>query len=1788
MIFKSFLLGNLLSLCMKIINSVVVVGLYYGFLTTFSIGPSYLFLLRARVMEEGTEKEVSATTGFITGQLMMFISIYYAPLHLALGRPHTITVLVLPYLLFHFFWNNHKNFFFYGSTTRNSMRNLSIQCVFLNNLIFQLFNHFILPSSTLARLVNIYMFRCNNKMLFVTSSFVGWLIGHILFMKWVGLVLFWIRKNNSIRSNKYLVSELRNSMARIFSILLFITCVYYLGRIPSPIVTKKLKETAETEERGESEEETDVEIETISETKGTKQEQEGSIEEDPSPSLCSEEKEDLDKIDETEEIQVNGKEKEKDKFHFKETCYKNSPVYENTYLDGNQENSKLEILKLKEDKDLLWFEKPLVTLLFDYKRWNRPLRYIKNDQFEDAVRDEMSHYFFFTCESDGKERISFTYPPSLSIFFEMIKGKILLSTMEKPSSEELYNRWVYTNKTKKQNINNAFFNRIDALERGSLKLDVLEKRIRLCNNETEQECLPEGYDPFLNGTYRGSGKKEKRYLHSSLNMNESFSVEDCIWINKFNNILPTNYQGFDEKKDKFEEKLLLSKEGKLNSENIIKFLFGAVTPDINYQRIIKEYIGIKEICKEVPQWSYKLITSLEQQDGEIEEEMAEDHEIRSRKANHVVIFTDTERTNSTKNTNDEVEEVFVLRYSQESDFRRDIIKGSMRAQRRKTVIWEPFQTNIHSPLFLDRIYKRLFFSVDTSRIMNLLFRNWMIKSTELKNSYFEEEAKEKDRKRKKKGEENDRLAVAESWDTVLFGQSIRGCLLIAHSTFRKYIGLPSVIIAKNFCRILLFQPPEWNEDWREWSREMHVKCTYNGVQLSEMEFPKNWLTEGIQIKILYPFYPKPWNSSKQRSHHRNPRGTKENSCFLTVWGMETEFPFGSPRRRPSFLKPIFKELENQIIKKNTQNFLGLRVFKEKTKGFLKDSKKKESWTHKKAFFLKENQIVHESSSRIRSMSLTNYSLTEKKTEDLADRTSRIKNQIEKIINDKKKAFLIPDRNINPNDISCNDKRLEDPKNIWQIFQRRSARLIRKRHSFLNFLLEKIYMDTLLFLINIPRINIQFSLDLKRKKGGIDKKSYNDEIKKEGVEEKKRMHFISIKKRALSNISNQNLHHFCDPFDLSQAYVFYKLSQTQVIKKYHMRSVLQYHGTSFFIKDGIKAFFGTQGILDSESRHKKLSNFETNGWKNWLNSHYNYQYNFSKISSSQLVLQKRGNGVNQSHTISNKASTKFNSYEKILFFHYEKQNAYVMDALSSKNKIFKKQYGYDLLSQKYINYREGKDSYISLSPLQVKGSLKIPYKYNTNKPPIFYMPVGIYMSHYLGEDCIVDTDKKMDRKYFDWKTIYFCLRKKINIEAWANMDTETRMNQKTKTGINYYSISNQIDTKDLSYLAIDKKKKPSSGKYLFFWMGMNEEILNRPISNLQLWFFPELLGLYDAYRIKPWIIPTKSLLFHFNGNQTTSEKKKDLELENQNQEEKEESVQEDLGSDLSNQEKEVKEDYGDSYIKKSRKKKKWKSTTEAELDFFLKRYFLFQLRWHGSLDQRIINSIQIYCLLLRLNNPKQIAISSIQRGEMRLDILLIQKDLNLTELINKGVLIIEPVRLSIQGDGLFIMYQTIAISLVHKSNHQTNRKNKQKENGYNNSFAESIKRHRHGRSLEKRDAKNYAFFVPENILAPRCRRELRIQICLNSEKINVLDRNKTFYNSKKNNIRNCGTFLDESKYLDKDSKNLDRNKVLKLKFFLWPNYRLEDLACMNRYWFDTSNGSRFSMSRIYMYPRFTIN
>nr|USH92448.1 hypothetical chloroplast RF1 [Chrysanthemum indicum] len=1672
MILKSFLLGNLVSLCMKIINSVVVVGLYYGFLTTFSIGPSYLFLLRAHVMEEGTEKKVSATTGFITGQLIMFISIYYAPLHLALGRPHTITVLALPYLLFHFFCNNHKHFFDYGSTTKNSMRNLSIQCVFLNNLIFQLFNHFILPSSMLARLVNIFMFRCNSKMLFVTSSFVGWIIGHILFMKWIGLLLVWIRQNRSIRkyiqSNKYLVSELKNSMsmAGIFSIFLLVTCVYYLGRIPSPIFSNKLNK--------------------------------------------------LDKMEEEKEFDNN------------------SPI---DYMYGDQENLKFKILeknKKDEEKYFFLFEKPLLTFFFDYNRWNRPLRYIRkiNQKLKGSVRKEASQYFFYTCQSDGKQRISFTYPPSLSTFGEMLAKRISLSTLEKLSADELYSEWLYTNKEKNKNLNNEFINRIEALETVFISLNILETKTRLCNVEkkNKKNCLIKMYDPFLNGMYRVRMKK----IFASSIIKEN-SIENCTEpseINKIHDIL-LPYPTFPESEQKIE--ISEKKQVKIDSNNRLKFSLNAILT--NPKREKKSIgININEIGKKPPRWSYKLINELEQMFKKRRKEQSImqglDHQLRTRKFKRIAFLTRSKR--SFKKSNFKNYNLYTkfnrdsgfISYLEEPDFRRAVIKGSMRIQRRKMVIWGPSQGNPHSPLFLEKMED---FPFPISDLMKLFFniRDWLGKKSEF-------EILDQQFQIKKNNQED----AMEFWENIPYAQKTRSILLLAQSIFRRYIKLPLLIIAKNIGRILLRQSPEWYEDFQDWNREIYLKCSYNGLQFSKTEFPKNWLIEGFQIKILYPFHLKPWHGSKLRLSDRDRKQQDDfDSCFLTVLGMETEYPFGPPRKTPSFFEPVFKDIDYKVEIRNL-NFRVQRVLKKITKQqekaffffkeiLLKGKKiplfipreiyeSSETQTEKDSII--STQIIHESFSQNKSR---DYSQAKEEIKHRIDRRNTIRNQIEIMKKNKK-----------------NNR--ESPPKIWKILKRKNIELI------FQFCIEKIYVDIFLCIINMRRISLQLFMESTKKilEKYIDNNEKNKDKERINKKKQNKIDFISPMtiKKAFDNLRNskQKPHIFFDLSYLSQKYVFFKLSQTQVINFNKLRSILQYNGPSFFLKNEIKDFFGTQGIFDSKVR---LSNYEKNPWKNWLRSHY--QYDLSQITWSTLVPQKWRNQINQCHMSQNDDLKKRYSYEKDPLLDYKKKQNLKVYLLPNKEENFQKNHRYDLFSYKYINSETQNKSDIYRSSLE---TIKNQENSTKNKETFFNILNNIPIKNYLEKSDIIYMEKNTDRKYLGWKF-------NTNIQVEPNKD----------------QITENSHNNGLFYLPI-KSNSEINYKKVFFdwmgvsfdWMGMNEKflILNHFISNPKVFLFPEFLILYHKYKEKPWFIPSNLLLFNLNINPNFSE--------NPNIKGKQEADEYFLNFRPSNSKQYFE-------LKNQNNIEEYFLESIEKLKVFLKGDFPLQLRWTGrlnQLNQKMMNNIQIYGLLVSLINVRKITISYIQRKEMNLDIM--RRRLNLTQLTKKGILIMEPTRLSVKNDGQFFMYQIIGISLVHKSKHQSNQRYRNPQNVAKNNFDESIPRHK--RKTLNKDKNNYDLLVPEKILSSRRRRELRILISfnLNLKNQNGAHRNKTF--SKENKIKNWSQFLDESKNFDRK-----KNELIKLKLFFWPNYRLEDLACMNRYWFDTNNGSRLSMLRIYMYP-----
>lgn len=169
---------------------------------------------------------------------------------------------------------------------------------------------------------------------------------------------------------------------------------------------------------------------------------------------------------------------------------------------------------------------------------------------------------------------------------------------------------------------------------------------------------------------------------------------------------------------------------------------------------------------------------------------------------------------------------------------------------------------------------------------------------------------------------------------------------------------------------------------------------------------------------------------------------------------------------------------------------------------------------------------------------------------------------------------------------------------------------------------------------------------------IDNNKRNQDQERINKTKQNKIDFISPMtiKKIFDNLRNskRKSHIFFDLSYLSQKYVFFKLSQTQAINFNKVRSIFQYNGPSFFLKNEIKDFFGRQGIFDSEIRHKKLPNYGMNPWKNWLRGHY--QYDLSQITWSRLVPQKWRNGINTSQ---NNDLKKWYSYEKDPFFDYKK-------------------------------------------------------------------------------------------------------------------------------------------------------------------------------------------------------------------------------------------------------------------------------------------------------------------------------------------------------------------------------------------------------------------------------------------------------------------------------------------------------------------------------------------------------
>ena len=285
--------------------------------------------------------------------------------------------------------------------------------------------------------------------------------------------------------------------------------------------------------------------------------------------------------------------------------------------------------------------------------------------------------------------------------------------------------------------------------------------------------------------------------------------------------------------------------------------------------------------------------------------------------------------------------------------------------------------------------------------------------------------------------------------------------------------MPSLIIIKNIVRMLLFQFPEWSEDFRDWNREMYIKCTYNGVQLSETEFPKKWLLDGIQIQIRFPFHLKPWHRSKLRSTKKDPmKKKKRDFSFLTILGTEVELPFSRVTRNPfAFFHPILTKLKTKKKKWQNHFFQVLGILNARTKLFINFLKERAKWIIKIFLFInekikqfptlvlltfqkivgfklsqnqndstmsKKNPTIYKSNTRINSINWTNSSLKKKK--DINAKRKTIIKKMKKMAKEKKRGSLTAERNIISKKASFYAKELALKKNIWQILQKRNPLL----------------------------------------------------------------------------------------------------------------------------------------------------------------------------------------------------------------------------------------------------------------------------------------------------------------------------------------------------------------------------------------------------------------------------------------------------------------------------------------------------------------------------------------------------------------------------------------------------------------------------------------------------------------------------------------------------------------------------------------------------------------------------
>nr|BDN79734.1 Component of TIC complex [Ditrichum rhynchostegium] len=1288
----------------NISSPLILFGLYYGFLTTLPIGPSQILSIRAFLLE-GNLSGTVAISGLILGQLIIFLSIYYSPLYIILIKPHTVTLLVLPYILF--YWYRIKDLLDYQSLRPiSSINDFRIYKVFFDSLIFQLLNPVLLPSPVLARLVNLFLFRYSNNFLFVLSCFFGWLSGHLFFFKFIKLLLIRIEQDSPVL---YLL--VKRLIYRTFSIIILACFLLYLGRAPVPLFTKKLNDEFQFNQ-----------LKNYGFSWLNK----------PWPTFF------FDHRRWNRPLRYI----ENSRFSNKSPVKKNVSQYffDISLSDGKQKISFTALPSLsifeKDLKNYLNISKKSTLSSNFYKDWinskqkrkenlyyelkNR-LKALDNGVFVKDVIEKKTGLFnnegnnltkindpFLNGSFRGKTIISKSPWLLIDNVYELKKNKKVPYLLKKENKLKFWisNRW---RDLERRNLPlpweplNKDARRILILLIQGSKNKKLKTKLQQIKFSEEQA--------FINSTKQNTFSHLDKKSDNKLFLNKKPTKTSYFnWELVLN--LSTRQRALYLKQLEEEKWQILERSWKnlflnnsINFTQLNKIIF--LLKKIFY---FHKKFRLQEISKEIPRWTSKL---------------------RNDKFDVIAVGVTDIRQRKVKNLGylikgKDKRRKIVRRFSQQSDFRRKLVKGSMRARRRKTLIWKILQLKTHSPFFLRINEKHIPFQFSLNKFNLISIKNIFKNPLEKQKKIIIFSTKNNIPIKKTKA---DRLAIANRWDFPL-AQWGRSWLLIIQSYFRKYLVLPTLIISKNIIRLILFQTPEWGEDWNDWNKEIYIKCTYDGTEVSEKELPEQWLRDGLQIKIVYPFSLKPWHNlqfktnkdkkiytnlnslnseeevlnkllNNDESFIKNRKKKKINYSYLTAWGFETNSPFGDIKKKPSFWKPIRRELikkwkKNVLLKLNrfysnffllkkkiTINSINNELINDKSKKLIKletqiNNNNSEVYLNNENSnrnlpeqlpskfsknILSENQIKnkYEISKNIKKLEKLKFfkkykieKITKKISFDKIEFSNKLKTEGKISFNNKKKTIEIKQKLLK--------------------YCKKNIELIKKWPYLIKISFNKINKKILKFFIFFIRFNINLIIKIKQNLTFIKNGKILNSLKNSQFDLKK----DTISYEYSNNFNQENL------FLMSQTYLFYKIWQKGTINKYNLKSLLKNWTSNLIIRKTIKKNLKKKGIFSLI----ELKNLKEKNLKKWLQN-FN-RYNISSQVWYKIAPQKWRNQV--THQWKKKKRKNFVILEKqkqTLVSSKQKKFSYklVTNFLLNQNRKLNKRYQYNYLCYSYLDFKK---------------------------------------------------------------------------------------------------------------------------------------------------------------------------------------------------------------------------------------------------------------------------------------------------------------------------------------------------------------------------------------------------------------------------------------------------------------------------------------------------------------------